>query len=114
MTEEIVVNNTIGTIAEESGQNGGFFGLSYPVMTIIVCIILMFVAVKLSKSKKKPRNIIAILGERFAGKTQLFITLNEGKKIKTVPSIRNNKTTYRQGNKAFEMVDYIGDNISKE
>lgn len=75
---------------------------------------LMMVAVKLSKSKKKPKNIIALVGERFAGKTQLFITLNEGKKMRTVPSIHNNKTWFKLGNRSYEMTDYIGDNISKE
>lgn len=33
--------------------------------------------------------------------------------MKTVPSIHNNKTSYKLGNKVYEMVDYIGDNISK-
>jgi|JI91814CRNA_FD_contig_31_4815905_length_389_multi_2_in_0_out_0_1 ABC-type phosphate/phosphonate transport system ATPase subunit len=36
----------------------------------------MLIAVKLSKNKKKPKNIIALVGERFAGKTQLFININ--------------------------------------
>lgn len=73
----------------------------------------MLVAVKLSKSKKKPKNIIGIVGERFAGKTQLFINLNQGKKMRTVPSIRNNQTTFKLANRNYEMIDYIGDNISK-
>lgn len=54
------------------------------------------------------------MGERFSGKTQLFISLNQGKKMRTVPSIHNNKTIYTMNNKKYEMIDYIGDNISKE
>jgi ABC-type phosphate/phosphonate transport system ATPase subunit len=94
-------------------ENAGLFGLSYVMWTIIVAVVMMAVAVKLSKSKKKPKNIIAIVGERFSGKTQLFININEGKKLRTVPSIHNNKTPFKLGNKNYEMVDYIGDNISK-
>ena len=55
-----------------------------------------------------------MVGERSSGKTQLFITLNKGKKVKTAPSIRNNKTNYELNGKNYEMVDFIGDNISKE
>lgn len=83
-------------------------------MTIIVAIVLMIFAVKLSKSKKKkPKSIIALVGERFSGKTQLFIGLNQGKKMQTVPSIHNNETTFKLNNKPYRMIDYIGDNISK-
>ena len=34
--------------------------------------------------------------------------------MKTSPSIENNKTTYEIEGKKYEMIDFIGDNISKE
>ena len=34
--------------------------------------------------------------------------------MQTAPSIQNNKTTFEREGKKYEMVDYIGDNISKE
>lgn len=40
--------------------------------------------------------------------------MNEGKKLKSVPSIHNNVTTFTLNSRKYEMVDYIGDNISKE
>ena len=40
--------------------------------------------------------------------------MNEGKKMRTVPSIHNNRTDYKLGSKTYEIVDYIGDTISKE
>lgn len=33
--------------------------------------------------------------------------------MRTVPSIHNNKTTYKIGSKVYDIIDYIGDNISK-
>lgn len=54
------------------------------------------------------------MGERFAGKTQLFIALNEGKRFETVPSIRNNCCTKSINKRKYRVTDYCGDNISKE
>jgi ABC-type phosphate/phosphonate transport system ATPase subunit len=45
-------------------------------ITIVVAIVLILGVLKFTKSKGKPRNTIAIVGERFSGKTQLFISLN--------------------------------------
>jgi septin family protein len=68
----------------------------------------------LKKSKSKLRNIITLLGERYSGKTQFFITLIGGKKMRSVPSIHNNKTSFAMNGHRYQMIDYIGDNISKE
>lgn len=83
-------------------------------IAIALALVLIFGVLKFTKSKGKLRNKIVIMGERFSGKTQLFISLNQGKKMRTVPSIHNNKTIYTMNNKKYEMIDYIGDNISKE
>lgn len=80
----------------------------------IIAILFIFIAFKAFKSKRKPRSLIVLVGERFAGKTQLFINLNQGKKLATVPSIHNNETSYSLNGKPLKMIDYIGDNISKE
>ena len=68
----------------------------------------------MTKKQSKNRRRIALIGERNSGKTQLFVKLNGGKKMQTAPSIQNNKTTFEREGKKYEMVDYIGDNISKE
>ena len=68
----------------------------------------------MTKKQGKGRIRIALIGERNSGKTQLFIKLNGGKKMQTAPSIQNNKTTFEREKKKYEMIDYIGDNISKE
>ena len=68
----------------------------------------------LTKKKKKNRNIIALVGERYAGKTQLFINLGGGKKMATVPSIKKNETELKINEKMYRLVDYNGDNLSKE
>lgn len=55
-----------------------------------------------------------MVGERGAGKTQLFIGLCGGKPFETVPSISNNTSTLQLGRRSYLICDYIGDNLSKE
>jgi len=54
------------------------------------------------------------VGERGAGKTQLFINLCGGKQFETVPSIVNNSGTFVLGRNKYTLNDFLGDNISKE
>lgn len=88
-------------------------GLSQIYIGAIIAIVLILIVFKAFKSKRKPRSLIVLVGERFAGKTQLFINLNQGKKLATVPSIHNNQTSFSLNGKPHKMIDYIGDNISK-
>lgn len=83
-------------------------------LLILLLLIVSMVYLRLRKAKSANRNRIVLVGERNSGKTQLWINLNGGKKTATGPSIHNNKTTWREGNKKYEIVDYIGDNISKD
>lgn len=53
-------------------------------------ILLILLIVK--RKKRVDSDSIALIGERFSGKTQLFMRLNSGKAFETAPSIRNNKT----------------------
>lgn len=55
-----------------------------------------------------------LIGERFAGKTQTFISLAGGKRLPTVPSIKKNQTTYKLHEKSYSLIDYNGDNLSRE
>jgi len=64
-----------------------------------------------SKSNKKE---IVLVGERGAGKTQLFVSLCGGKQLETVPSIVNNSGILEIGGSKFVLNDFLGDNISKE
>ena len=90
--------------------------LGIPLSQIAICFVAIFLIVYMSllKKKKKPRNIIALVGERYSGKTQLFINLGGGKKMATVPSIRKNETSLKINEKIYELIDYNGDNLSKE
>ena len=54
-----------------------------------------------------------LVGERGAGKTQLFINLCGGKTFETVPSIVNNTGSIMIGRNKYTLNDFIGDNISK-
>ena len=67
--------------------------------------------------KRKPKNNkkeIGIVGERAAGKTQLFMGLAGGKTFESVPSIANNICQFEVGRKQYKLCDFIGDNLSKE
>lgn len=67
--------------------------------------------------KRKPKSNkkeIGIVGERAAGKTQLFIGLAGGKVFESVPSIANNICQFEVGKKQYKLCDFMGDNLSKE
>ena len=64
---------------------------------------------KTSNAKKE----IALVGERGSGKTQLLISLCNGKAFPTVPSINNNAGELQLGSKSFRVIDFIGDNVSR-
>lgn len=89
-------------------------GIPIYYFSFIAIFLFLFAYCRLAKTKGKPRNEIALVGERYSGKTQLFISLAEGKKFPSVPSIRNNKTEYSLHGKKLVLIDYHGDGISKE
>ncbi len=70
----------------------------------------------LGRKKSTGQNAIALIGERYSGKTQLFIGLNGGKQFETVPSISNNHTSFKMpsSRKTYQMSDFCGDGISKD
>jgi len=80
---------------------------------VVIGIVLY---VMLTKKKSGNQNIVALIGERYAGKTQLFMRLNGGKLFETVPSIKNNQTSFKMpsSRKNYQIVDYCGDGISKD
>lgn len=84
-----------------------------PLILAVVVIIGLLYAL-LGKKKSGNQNVFALIGERYSGKTQLFVRIAGGKVFPTVPSIKNNQTTYKSGNKTYEFIDYCGDNISKD
>lgn len=69
---------------------------------------------RMRSGKKLQKTRIDIVGERYSGKTQLFISLNEGKKYKTVPSISNNVSKIKIEGKEYRLADYCGDDFSKD
>ena len=83
---------------------------------ILLIVIISFILIKLIKKKKaSDRNTIFLVGERNAGKTQLLYSLAKGNKVQTVPSIKNNATTYKLNErKTVELVDVAGSNHTKE
>jgi len=77
---------------------------------LIGLIVIGVVAyILLGKKKSGNQNIIALIGERYSGKTQLFMRLNSGKLFETVPSIKNNHTSYKMpsSRKTYEMVELL-------
>ena len=68
----------------------------------------------LARGKKKSfKKEIALTGERLAGKTQLFLSLSGSKAFNTVPSINNNVCALELGRNSYQLIDFIGDNLSK-
>ena len=78
-------------------------------MVLLVTLFLIF-----KRKPKSNKKEIAIVGERGAGKTQLFIGLAGGKPFESVPSIANNICKLDVGRKQFQLCDFMGDNLSKE
>ncbi len=76
-------------------------------------MLAVFLILKSKKSKSNKREI-ALVGERGAGKTQLFISLCGGKQLESVPSIVNNTGILEIERNKYVLTDFIGDNISKE
>lgn len=76
--------------------------------------LFLFTYLKMAKKNKKLRNEIALIGERYSGKTQLFISMSDGKKYETCPSIKNNSSNYAMNKKNYKLTDYHGDGISKD
>jgi GTPase SAR1 family protein len=76
-------------------------------------VLAVFLILKSKKSKSNKREI-ALVGERGAGKTQLFISLCGGKQLESVPSIVNNTGILEIERNKYVLTDFIGDNISKE
>lgn len=97
--------------AADSASSTGFSYHIYVVVIVAIITILFLLKRGTSKNSKKE---IAIVGERGAGKTQLFIGLNKGKSLETVPSIVNNVSTIELGRKKYTLCDFIGDNLSKD
>jgi len=83
-------------------------------LIIIALVIAGVLYILFGKKKSGNQNVIALIGERYSGKTQLFVKIADGKTFPTVPSIKNNQTTYKFGNKTYQLIDYCGDNISKD
>ena len=79
-------------------------------------IVLLLILFRLFRKKTSgQRNIIYLVGERNAGKTQLIYLLSKGAKAETVPSIKNNVTEYRLGERrSVELADIAGSNHTKE
>ena len=113
---ELMNQTEIVGIPVEQDLDQNFTLLGFPIHYFALAIVGLFLLayLKMAGKNKKLRNKIALIGERNSGKTQLFISLNGGKKMKTAPSIHNNKTDYELNGKKYQMVDFIGDNISKE
>lgn len=101
------ITNEVVTAAEAAG--GNYF------LYIIVAIVLAIVFLMMKKGKSKSsKSEICLVGERGSGKTQLFVSLCNGKSFETVPSISNNISTVEFGRKTYQLCDFIGDNLSKE
>ena len=85
-------------------------------MLVGIVVLLITVYFIFGRKKTGNQNLVALIGERNSGKTQLFIRLNSGKSFETVPSIKNNETSFKipTSKKVYKMVDYCGDDISKE
>lgn len=63
-------------------------------------LVLLTILVSIFKRKPKSnKKEIGLVGERGAGKTQLFIGLSGGKAFESVPSIANNTCQYAIGRK---------------
>jgi septin family protein len=77
-------------------------------------VLVVFVLVYFRLGKKKGgKKVIALVGERQSGKTQMFMGLAGGKQLRTVPSIKNNSTTYQVASKPYTLIDFNGDDLSK-
>ena len=85
---------------------------TYLIPIVVLFLILIIIKVKGKKSANKTR--IVVVGQRFSGKTQLFITLNQGKRYSSVPSISNNHSQFKLQNKKYDLCDYCGDDLSKD
>lgn len=83
-------------------------------LILAITIIAVLLYIVLGKKKAGNQNVMALIGERYSGKTQLFVRLAGGKPFPSVPSIKNNHTTYKSGSKTYQFIDYCGDNISKD
>ncbi len=87
-------------------------------MPIILGIVAVAFILYILRNRKKSgnQNIVALIGERYSGKTQLFMTVNGGKIYETVPSITNNQTSLKMpsSRKSYQFIDYCGDGISKD
>ena len=99
----------IATPAIEAAEDS--FNWLYLAIGVVVAILfLLFRKSKAANNKKE----IAIVGERGSGKTQLLMTLTGGPTFQTVPSISNNSAPLEIGNTAYRIIDFIGDNVSRE
>lgn len=83
-------------------------------LILALVIVLGLLYIVFGKKKSGNQNVLALIGERYSGKTQLFVRIAGGKVFPTVPSIKNNQTTYKLGNKTYQFIDYCGDGISKD
>ena len=87
-------------------------------LPVIIGLIVLAALLYLFLGKKKSgnQNVIALIGERYSGKTHLFVRLNGGKLFDTVPSIKNNHTSFKMqsSRKTYQMTDFCGDGISKD
>ena len=104
VTEE-VISTTQSLEAEGTGY------MIYIIGAVALLLVLFFMRRGKSKSARRE---IGIVGERNAGKTQLFIALTAGKEFETVPSIVNNTGEVEIGRKTYKLCDFMGDNLSKE
>lgn len=105
--EEVSIESFPLEITEET-----FFSSFNLLLILGVAILCAYII--LFRKKTVSRTRIALVGERFSGKSQLFISLNEGKKMETVPSLNNNNVTRVINGNKYNITDYIGDNLSKE
>ena len=107
LTAQVLPETTATLPVVEEGAS------SYLVYLIAVAALLIALFLISKRKVKTSKKEIGIVGERGAGKTQLFIGLSGGKTFETVPSIANNNCELDLGRNKYQLCDFLGDNLSK-